>query len=197
MVSHRSHLHSWLTSHQRVCLECHTIAMIVWHCAHPPKTVACTKSAFSCAVSFWKLIKCGGQISGEKMRCPLHLTFAFSNFLQLLMFLTIDPSLSDHFRLAQPLFEDFKLKWGLKSYVLSKPSDSIYPASSALDIPQYVEHGPDLLDTDYDVSEENYVQYAPRKGEERAEDDFESFFGGNLYRDRTVGSKGPLIISRL
>eukprot|EP00579_Thalassiosira_antarctica_P019658 CAMPEP_0201963900 /NCGR_PEP_ID=MMETSP0904-20121228/9678_1 /ASSEMBLY_ACC=CAM_ASM_000553 /TAXON_ID=420261 /ORGANISM="Thalassiosira antarctica, Strain CCMP982" /LENGTH=364 /DNA_ID=CAMNT_0048510641 /DNA_START=6 /DNA_END=1096 /DNA_ORIENTATION=- len=91
-------------------------------------------------------------------------------------------------RLAQPLFEDFKLKWGLESYVLPKPSDSIYPASSALDIPQYVEHGSHLLDTDYDVSEENFVQYAPRNGEERAEDDFESFFGGNLYRDRKVGS---------
>mmetsp|Transcript_36446 Transcript_36446/g.63883 ORF Transcript_36446/g.63883 Transcript_36446/m.63883 type:complete len:223 (+) Transcript_36446:105-773(+) len=91
-------------------------------------------------------------------------------------------------RLAQPLFEDFKLKWGLKSYILSKPSDSIYPASSALDIPQYVEHGTHLLDTDYDVSEENFVQYAPRNEKERAEDDFESFFGGNLYRDRKVGS---------
>lgn len=91
-----------------------------------------------------------------------------------------------YYRLARPLFDDFKLKWGYDSYIQAKPSDSIYPASSALDITQYVEHGALLLESDYDIP--GSVQYAPRRDGDREEEDFRSFFGGNLFRDKRVGS---------
>ena len=74
------------------------------------------------------------------------------------------------------------MKWGLESYIRSTPSDSIYPVSSALDISQYVEqykYRSHLLDTDFDIPEENCVQYALWKDEEK---------GGNLYRDVKIGS---------
>jgi len=90
-------------------------------------------------------------------------------------------------RLAQPLFEDFKLRWGFDSYVISNPSDSIFPASSSLDIPQYVEQGSHLLDSDYTISEQSFVQYAPRKDDDKVDGDFQSFFGGNLYYDKKIG----------
>ena len=84
------------------------------------------------------------------------------------------------------MFEDFKLKWGHDSYIQAKPSDSIYPASSALDISQYVEQGALILDSDYNI--EGSVQYAPRHDGDTEEEDFRSFFGGNMYRDKKVGA---------
>lgn len=102
---------------------------------------------------------------------------------QLLNYLTLDI-----FRLARPLFEDFKLKWGSDTYISAKPSDSIYPASSALDVLAYVEHG-DTVENGSLISDENFVQYAPRRDGEIEEEDFRSFFGGNVYHDRKIGSK--------
>ena len=95
-------------------------------------------------------------------------------------------------RLAQPLFEDFKLLWGFESYSLSKPSDSIYPASSALDISKYVEQE-ELVDS-ADILQENFVQYAPvNDGDRKTNINFHSFFGGDLYRDRKIGRKSVAV----
>eukprot|EP00578_Thalassiosira_sp_NH16_P032649 CAMPEP_0181081652 /NCGR_PEP_ID=MMETSP1071-20121207/3210_1 /TAXON_ID=35127 /ORGANISM="Thalassiosira sp., Strain NH16" /LENGTH=891 /DNA_ID=CAMNT_0023163201 /DNA_START=148 /DNA_END=2823 /DNA_ORIENTATION=+ len=92
-------------------------------------------------------------------------------------------------KLAQPLYEDFKLLYGFKSYDQSRfrPGDSIYPASSALDIGKYVDDDDD--DDDDDVANpseilEHFVQYAQIKDEKELDSNFHSFFGGDKYRDR-------------
>ena len=115
-------------------------------------------------------------------------------------------------QLARPRFGCFNLSWGFESYKLSKPSDNLYPASSALDMEEYVEKE-DLAETP-NTSAEHFVQYAPSDGRDNSNIDitdranstdknFHSFFGGDLYRDRKVGRKSvaclagfPLMASR-
>ena len=59
-----------------------------------------------------------------------------------------------HSRLARPLFDDFQLKFGFDSYVQARPSDSIYPASCALDIAKYIEkRGEGIHHIAYDVAD--------------------------------------------
>ena len=45
------------------------------------------------------------------------------------------------------------------------------------------------MDKDYCISEDNFVQYAPRKDGEKEDEDFRSFFGGEVYHDKRIGSK--------
>ena len=97
--------------------------------------------------------------------------------------------------LARPLFRDSKLVWGFERYIGSKPSDSIYPASCALDIPQYVE-SEGLTDVSPTLSKGQYVQYAPGKGETES-GNFDSFFGGELYLDEKIGRKSIARLAKL
>lgn len=90
------------------------------------------------------------------------------------------------------MYEDYELEWGPSSYNTAKPGNSIYPASSALDISRYVgKTGTPVSDDGGGgtSAENDFVQYAPRKDGELEDLDFSSFFGGNVYRDRKVGSK--------
>jgi len=96
--------------------------------------------------------------------------------------------------LARPLFKDFKLLWGWERYIGSKPSDSIYPASSALDIPQYVKDT-ERTDGSPTILEGQFVQYAP-EGENRSGDNFDSFFGGDLYLDKRVGRRSIAFLTK-
>mmetsp|Transcript_56512 Transcript_56512/g.120030 ORF Transcript_56512/g.120030 Transcript_56512/m.120030 type:complete len:179 (-) Transcript_56512:209-745(-) len=99
-------------------------------------------------------------------------------------------------KFAQPLFRNLKLKWGFESYVDSKPSESIYPSSSALDIPYYV--GQQGLSDQISVSEDAFVQYAPLKSQCMFTEDanFHSFFGGDLYYDRNAGNERRTVLVR-
>jgi len=94
--------------------------------------------------------------------------------------------------LAQPLFDGFKLNWGFESYIISEPGDSIYPAASALDIPEYFEQGE--LDNPSQILEEDFVQYAQAKIEDSSMDpNFRSFFGGDIYQDQRRGRKSVAV----